>query len=87
MSTREIIVFRAAASSWVSWTLTSVRTQTEEQTAVRYIDAGHVGLASAVGRADLDALTASAKESCCSKPYSRSGDRFRMGGRTPWRIA
>jgi len=41
----------------------SVRTRSERQTAVRVYDNGLVGMASAVGRIDLDALTAQARES------------------------
>ena len=41
----------------------SVRTQTETQTAVRVMDKGCIGLASACGVADVDALTRSAQES------------------------
>ena len=65
MSTREIIRYQSSSIKLgvMDSQISSVRTQTEEQTAVRYIDGDHVGLASAVGRTDLDALTASAKES------------------------
>jgi len=64
MTTREVI--RAESSSIklgvVDSQIASVRTQKEEQTAVRYIDGGHVGVASAVGVADLDSLTRAAQE-------------------------
>jgi len=64
MSTREIV--RAESSSIklgvVDSQIASVRTQTEEQTAVRFIDDGHVGVASAVGQTDVDELTKAARE-------------------------
>lgn len=65
MTTREII--RAESSSIklgvVDSQIASVRTQTEEQTAVRLMEGGFVGVSSAVGDADIDALTQAARES------------------------
>jgi PmbA protein len=40
----------------------SVRTQAEEETAVRVFEDGQVGIASAVGQVDLDRLTANARD-------------------------
>ena len=64
MSTREQIRAESASIKLgvVDSQIASVRTQTEEQTAVRLIDGGHVGVASAVGRADVDVLTRAAQE-------------------------
>jgi len=63
--TREII--RAESSSIklgvIDSQIASVRTQTEEQTAVRVIEQGNIGLASACGRADVESLTSLARES------------------------
>jgi PmbA protein len=42
--------------------IASVRTQSEVQTAVRLIENGRIGLASAVGHANMDQLTQSARE-------------------------
>ncbi len=64
MSTREIVRVQSSSIKLgvMDSKIASVRTQSEEQTAVRFIDGGHVGVASAIGSADVDALTASAKE-------------------------
>jgi PmbA protein len=62
---REIVrsEHRAIKLGVIDSAIASVRTQTEEQTAVRVMDGRHIGLASACGRADLDALTSAARES------------------------
>jgi PmbA protein len=63
--TREII--RAESSSIklgvIDSQIASVRTQTEQQTAVRVIEHGNIGVASACGRADVESLTRLARES------------------------
>ena len=62
---REII--RAESSSIklgvIDSQIASVRTQTEQQTAVRVIEHGNIGVASACGRADVESLTRLARES------------------------
>jgi PmbA protein len=62
---REIV--RAESSSIklgvIDSQIASVRTQTEEQTAVRVIEQGNIGMASACGRADVESLTRLARES------------------------
>ena len=62
---REIV--RAESSSIklgvIDSQIASVRTQTEEQTAVRVIEQGNIGVASACGRADVESLTRLARES------------------------
>lgn len=67
---------RAIKLGVVDSSIASVRTQTEDQTAVRIMDGQRIGLASACGRADLDALTSAARESlvfeipCTADPES-----------------
>jgi PmbA protein len=73
MSTREIIRVQSSSIKLgvMDSQIASVRTQSEEQTAVRFMEGGHVGVASAVGHADLDALTRSAKEALIFEiPYA-----------------
>ncbi len=65
MSVREIIEAHSSSIKLgvVDSQIASVRTQVENETAVRVYADGCVGVASAVGTADLDALTQSAKDS------------------------
>ena len=62
--TREIVrsEYRAIKLGVTESTIGSVRTQTEDQTAVRIMDGKHIGLASACARADIDALTRQATD-------------------------
>jgi len=58
--------------------IASVRSQTEVQTAVRFIDGGRIGLASAVGDADLGSLTQAARDALIfdvAYPVHPEGDR------------
>ena len=65
MSVREIIEAKSSSIKLgvVDSQIASVRTQLENETAVRFYKDDCVGVASAVGTADLDALTQSAKDS------------------------
>ena len=58
----------------------SVRSQVEEETAVRVYDGGFAGVASAVGRPDLDALTARACHAWTSRLPTRLS--LRRGARS-----
>ena len=62
--TREIVrsEYRAIKLGVTDSAIASVRTQVEEQTAVRIMDGQHIGLASACGRANIDALTRQATD-------------------------
>ena len=64
MSRREVITVRSEATKVgvVNSAVASIRAQAETETAVRYIDKGHVGLASVVGSESLDMLTQRAKD-------------------------
>ena len=64
MTTREVVRVESKTLKLgvVDSEIASVRTQSEVQTAVRLIENGRIGLASAVGQADTDRLTQSARE-------------------------
>ena len=73
MSRREIITVRSEATKIgvVNSAVASIRAQSETETAVRYIDGGHVGLASTVGPVSIDALTHRAKDALVFEvPYA-----------------
>jgi PmbA protein len=65
--TREIITGHSSSIKLgiVESQIGSVRTQNEVETAIRVYDNGCVGVASAVGEVDIDALTARAQEALC----------------------
>ena len=80
MSRREIITVRSDATKIgvVNSAVASIRAQSETETAVRYIDGGHVGLASIVGPASLDLLTERAREALVFEvPYDVSAEPAR----------
>ena len=64
MSNREIVRVESNTLKLgvVDSAIGSVRSQSEVQTAVRVIESGRIGLASAVGQADIDTLTLAARE-------------------------
>jgi PmbA protein len=72
MSTREVVQAQTSSIKLgvVDSQIASIRTQSEEQTAVRIFERGCVGVASAIGHADLDRLTGAAREALAFEiPY------------------
>lgn len=62
---REVVrsEYRSIKVGVIDSAVASVRTQVEDQVAIRIMDGGCIGMASVCGRADMDVLTAAAKAS------------------------
>ena len=80
MTWREVITVRSEAIKVgvVNSAVASIRSQAETEVGVRVMEGGYAGVASAVGQANLDALTVRAREALVFKiPYDVEPERGR----------